>query len=244
MDAVTLLLVELVVFAASLVGGLTGFGFALVLAPNLMLLISPKEAVPVVALLSVVLNLLLFYESRAHARPGEIKMLVVSGLAGTVIGSVLLVYINVPLLKMLVGAVIVPFALAQLLNVQIRLESKLYQIPVGLLSGFLGGATSMSGPPVVLFFQNRGLDKRLFRANLVAYFLLLYPVTLPAYWLGGLLTVDVVYSAALAAPAMIAGALIGARLVHRVDERLFRTITLLLVIATGVFSIVTGLGLV
>ena len=48
----------------------------------------------------------------------------------------------------------------------------------------------------------------------------------------------------LNAPAMVAGALLGARLLYRVDEGLFRRITLLLVIASGVFSILTGIGLI
>jgi uncharacterized membrane protein YfcA len=243
LDFIILLLVECIVFLAALVGGLTGFGFALVLAPNLMLLLSPKTAIPVVTLLSVVLNSILFYEAREWANPREIRPLLLSGLLGMLCGALLLIYLNVPLLKLLTGAVIIPFAIALLLDVKIELNSRLLQVPVGLLSGFLGGSTSMSGPPVVLFFQNRGFEKRVFRANLIVYFFLIYPLTLPTYYLGGLLTGEVFSTALLAAPVMVVGALLGARHVHRVNEGLFRRITLLLVIASGVFSIVTGLGL-
>jgi uncharacterized membrane protein YfcA len=132
-------------------------------------------------------------------------------------GSLLLIYLNVPLLKLLTGVVIITFAIALLLNIKIELNSRLLQVPVGLLSGFLGGSTSMSGPPVALFFQNRGFEKRVFRANLIVYFILLYPLTLPTYYLGGLLTGEVFSTALLAAPAMVAGALLGARLLYRVD---------------------------
>jgi uncharacterized protein len=243
LDFIILLLIECIVFLAALVSGLTGFGFALVLAPNLMLLLSPKTAVPVVTVLSVVLNSILFYEARSWVNPREIRPLVVSGLLGMFCGALLLFYLNVPLLKLLTGAVIIPFAIALLLDVKIELHSRLLQVPVGLISGFLGGSTSMSGPPVVLFFQNRGFEKRVFRANLIFYFFVIYPLTLPTYYLGGLLTGEVFSTALLAAPAMVAGALLGARHVHRVNEGLFRRITLLLVIASGVFSIVTGLGL-
>ncbi len=243
MDYLILLLVECLVFIAALVGGLTGFGFALILAPNLMLLLSPKTAIPVVTLLSVVLNSVLFYETRKWANPRDIRPLIVSGILGMLCGALLLIYLNVPLLKLLTGAVIIPFAVALLLDVKIKTDSKFLQIPVGLLSGFLGGSTSMSGPPVVLFFQNSGLEKRVFRANLLVYFFLIYPLTLPTYWVGGLLTSEVLSTALFTVPAMVIGALLGAKLVHRVDEKLFRRITLFLVIASGVFSIVTGLGL-
>jgi uncharacterized protein len=243
MDYLILLLVECLVFIAALVGGLTGFGFALILAPNLMLLLSPKTAIPVVTLLSVVLNSVLFYETRKWANPRDIRPLIVSGILGMLCGALLLIYLNVPLLKLLTGAVIIPFAVALLLDVKIKTDSKFLQIPMGLLSGFLGGSTSMSGPPVVLFFQNSGLEKKVFRANLLVYFFLIYPLTLPTYWVGGLLTSEVLSTALFTVPAMVIGALLGAKLVHRVDEKLFRRITLFLVIASGVFSIVTGLGL-
>ncbi len=242
LDYATLLFVECIVFLAALVAGMTGFGFALILAPSLMLLLSPKTAVPVVTLLGVVLNSLLLYEARRLANPREIRPLIASGLIGMVCGASLLIYLNVPLLKLLIGVVIIPFAAALLFDVKIKADSRLIQIPVGLLSGFLGGSTSVSGPPIVLFFQNRGLEKRVFRANLLVYFFLLYPLTLPTYWLGGLLTGEVFGTALATAPAMVGGALLGARLVHRVDEGLFRRITLLLVIASGVYSMLTGLG--
>ena len=82
MDYMIFLLIECLVFLAAFVSGLTGFGFALVLAPNLMLLLSPKTAVPVVTLLSVVLNAILFYEARRWASPREIRPLIFSGLSG------------------------------------------------------------------------------------------------------------------------------------------------------------------
>ncbi len=82
MDYMVLLFVECIVFFAALVSGLTGFGFALVLAPNLMLLLSPKTAVPVVTLLSVVLNSILFYEARRWASPREIRPLSPPGSSG------------------------------------------------------------------------------------------------------------------------------------------------------------------
>ena len=64
MDYPILLVVECIVFLAALVSGLTGFGFALVLAPNLMLLLSHKTTIPVVTLLSVLLNSIHLYEAR------------------------------------------------------------------------------------------------------------------------------------------------------------------------------------
>jgi uncharacterized membrane protein YfcA len=81
-----------------------------------MLLLSPKTAIPVVTLLSVVLNSVLFYEARVWVSPRKIHPLIVSGLLGMLCGAFLLIYLNVPLLKLLTGVVIISFALALLLD--------------------------------------------------------------------------------------------------------------------------------
>lgn len=243
MDIATILLFETLVTAASLVSGLTGFGFALVLAPGLMLMLSPKTTVPIVALLSIFLNTLLFYNNRRFVEPGKVKPLIASGVVGMLAGTLLLIYINVAEVKMFTSVVIVVFALAFLMNLRVNVgDTGPATIAVGLISGFLGGSTSMSGPPVVLFFSNQGYDKMVFRANLLAYFLVLYTLTLPGYWVGGLLTWDVVTLSALALPGVVAGSLLGARLVHRINDRHFRVVVLLLVLLTGVVTLLTSVG--
>ncbi len=244
MEAAVLVLFEVVVLLAAVVSGLTGFGFALVLGPVLMLIIDPKVVVPVVAVLSVVLNLLLFYSARRWAEPIKMAPLMAAGVAGMAAGIFLLVFIDVAALKLLVSVVIISFSLALMGNLRLQMGGgRLDTLFVGLVSGFLGGSTSMSGPPVVLFFSNQGYEKMAFRANLMAYFLVLYSVTLPGYWVSGLLTGDVLILSTLAVPGLLAGSVLGARLVPRVPEASFRTLTLLLVLITGIVTLATSLRL-
>jgi len=244
LDAALLVLFEVVVLLAAVVSGLTGFGFALVLGPILMLIIDPKVVVPIVAVLSVVLNLFLFYSARRWAEPAKMAPLMAAGVAGMAAGILLLVFLNVTALKFLVSVVIISFSLAIMGNFRLQAsDSRLDTLIVGLVSGFLGGSTSMSGPPVVLFFSNQGYGKMAFRANLMAYFLVLYSVTLPGYWVGGLLTGEVFSFSALAIPALLAGSVLGARLVPRVPEVRFRYLTLLLVLLTGLVTLATSLHL-
>jgi uncharacterized protein len=121
-------------------------------------------------------------------------------------------------------------------------NEKVASLPVGLASGILGGSTSMSGPPVVLFFSNQGVDKQGFRANLNLYFTLLTLSTLPSQLVAGLLTRPVLTYTAWFLPVLLAGTLLGVRLAHRVDEAAFRRLTLIVVIATGLSAIASALG--
>jgi uncharacterized membrane protein YfcA len=112
----------------------------------------------------------------------------------------------------------------------------------GLLSGILGGSTSMSGPPVVLFLANQGVEKQVFRANTTLYFIVLSLSTLPSQIASSLITRHLAAYAAALFPALIAGTLIGMQLSGKVGEESFRRLILAVVILAGVVSIASGLG--
>ncbi|MGQ9668287.1 MAG: sulfite exporter TauE/SafE family protein [Anaerolineae bacterium] len=232
------------VFLAGLTYGLTGFGFALVATPILVMLLSPRVAVPAVLLMSMANGLFLLIASWRDIQPRRILPLALAGILATPAGAYFLARGPAATLKWFIGAVIILFALAFLLGFQrpVREEGPA-SIPIGLLSGFLGGSTGMSGPPVILFFTNQGVEQRAFRANLVTYFMVLNLITLPLYAFHGLVTREVGMYALAALPALALGTWAGVRLTGRVNPRLFRRITLLLVLMAGISSILSGFGI-
>ncbi len=232
------------VFLAGLTYGLTGFGFALVATPILAIWLSPRIVVPAVLLMSMANGLILLISCWRDIQPRRIWLLTLAGILATPAGAYFLRFGSPAVLKWLIGSAIIPFALAFLLGFQrpLRQEGPA-SLPVGLISGFLNGSTGMSGPPVILFFTNQCLEKGAFRANLVAYFMALNLVTLPLYAAHGLVTRQVGMYALAGLPALALGTWAGVRLAGRVDARLFRTITLLLVLMAGISSILSGLGI-
>jgi uncharacterized membrane protein YfcA len=126
--------------------------------------------------------------------------------------------------------------------VQIKNE-KVAFAPVGLVSGLLQGSTSLSGPPVILFLVNQRVAKQVFRANLVAYFTVMSLATVPAYAVGGLVTAEVLRYILWFLLPMIIGVAVGIRLAHRVQERFFRNIALVIVTIAGLLSILSGVGI-
>jgi len=145
---------------------------------------------------------------------------------------------------MFIGSVIILFSVAFLMGFKKKIKNeKLAFAPVGFISGLLSGSTTMGGPPVILFFANQDVEKQVFRANLVAYFMSLSLIAFPSYFLSGLITMEVIKYTILFLPAMILGAIIGIKLVHKIEEKLFRKIALIIVIIAGVLSVVSGLGI-
>jgi uncharacterized membrane protein YfcA len=239
-----LLLAMLVILLASLIQGLVGFGFSLVSVPLLVLLMPATELVPMMVLLSLALGLLLLADLKRHVKLKRIWPLLVGGAVGNPLGILVLLLVEAVVIKLLIGALIVVFAVALLLDYRRRVErEKLAMAPVGLTSGVLNGSVSMSGPPVALFFANQGYGKKRFRASLIAYSVFLNVIALPFFLLAGLLTSDVLMNSGLMLPALVVGALAGSAAARKVREKRFRKFVLVLATAAGFLSLASGLGL-
>jgi hypothetical protein len=109
------------------------------------------------------------------------------------------------------------------------------------MSGLLNGSVSLSGPPVILFLTNQGTEKQVFRANLTSYFFILNIITIPTYIYGGLITSEVLKYTLILFPALILGVILGIKGAERVDENLFKKLTLVLVVIMGILSIISGI---
>jgi uncharacterized membrane protein YfcA len=242
LDTNILLIASFIILIASVVKGLTGFGFALTSLPLLTLFLTPKTAVPLIVVCSVFLDGYTFYETRRFVQYKEIFPLVVSGILGMILGTYFLVSLNSDIIRVAIGIVTILFAVASIMGIKREISNiKMVSIPIGLVSGVLGGLMSISGPPIVLFFINQNIEKRMFRANLLAYFFSLYLTTVPAYFFGNLLTLEMLGSAIIMVPIMFLGATVGIRASKRVDENFFKKITLLMVLFTGIMIILNAL---
>jgi len=232
------------VFAAGVTSGLTGFGFALVTVPLLILFLPPQVVVPIVTLLSNLTHAIILLETRKWLDVKRIWPLMVAGVIGTPLGTYILLALDGKSLKVLMGVVIVLAALAMLTGFKRPIRSeKLAFVPVGLASGLLSGSTAMGGPPVVLFFSNQGVDKQVCRANFTLLFTVLSLATIPSQAAGGLIGHDVLVYTLAFSPALLLGTLAGIRLARSVSEAVFQRVTLAVVMVTGLSAVASGLGL-
>jgi uncharacterized protein len=242
-----MVLAAIAAFVGATVQSATGFGFALILGPALFAVLSPYEAVTALLLLGLLLNVLVLLDRAGPVRwrlIGPVLAFALPGLAG---GALLLSALSKPVLQIVVGAAVVGAALLQWRSegsAALRAEPSLRSgAAVGLASGALTTSTSVSGPPIVLWLRAHGLAPAEMRASLAASFLALnlagWGALLAAHGTGALAGPG----ALIALAALVAGGyLIGARAHERLDQRQFRALVLVLVIAAGLASAVAGLA--
>jgi uncharacterized membrane protein YfcA len=231
-------------FAGAAVQSATGFGFALVLSPALFAVMDPVEAVTALLVLGLALNLLVLFEDGRpeHVDWRALAPMLVSAVPGLAVGAVALTELSKEVLQVAVGVAVIAAA-----GWQLRRKSHSHLPPAaawgaGFASGALTTSISVSGPPLVLWLEARGVRPEEFRASLAASFLALNLA-------GGAILVAVEGSGAFDAGAVavllglvIAGYALGALAFRRLDRERFFNLVLVLVALTGAASVVAGLA--
>ena len=228
-------------FAGAAVQSATGFGFALVLSPALFAVMDPVEAVTALLALGLALNLLVLFEGGRpeHVDWRALAPMLAAALPGLALGAVALTQLSKEVLQVAVG-------IAVILAAGWQARERVPRHPSGLAAGFASGAlttsVSVSGPPLVLWLKARGLRPEEFRTSLAASFLFLNlaggAILIGVEGSGGF---DAVAVAGLLALVVI-GYAVGALAFRRLDRDRFFNLVLVLVVLTGVASVVAGLA--
>lgn len=237
MDIISSNLFMIVLFA-SFVQSITGFGFAVVGAPLLLFFMEPREVVSLMIFGALILNLMVIYKTRGRSDPNVIWPMFIASLIGIIPGVYILKVIDGSILKLVIGSAIllVSFVMAGNYAVKIK-HQKLATVIVGILSGFMGGSTSLSGPPVALFLMNQQQDKEAFRANLVRYFCLGNIATLIVMYCMGTMNMVVLEQGLYIIPGILLGVWFGEKAFEKVSPQMFRWFSLAVVFFCGAMSV-------
>jgi hypothetical protein len=208
-----------VVFIASFIRAIFGFGEALIAVPLLALILPVEIAVPLAVLISIAIALIVVVQDWRKIHLRSTVWLLLPTLAGLPLGIWLLKFAHQEVLKSVLAAVILLFAVYSLLGKRpLRLEhdSRGWMLGCGFLAGVLGGAYGMNGPPLVVYGAMRRWSPQHFRATLQAYFLPASAIGMVGYASAGLWTAPVTHYFLLALmaalPATFLGGLINRRL--------------------------------
>lgn len=239
----TFVLAGLIVFFATVVSGLAGFGLSIVSIPPLLLIYDPGTAIALNKILTLGTTWIIVAEAWRHISWRWIARILPLALIGLLAGSWLLRVLDASVIEVVAGAVV--FALAVLLLTwQPRtVREQPWMAPlVGFLSGTASTATGMAGPPLVLFLTIMAVAPQTFRATSAMYFIALDLVGLPTLIGQGTVTMSDLRLSLALAPIAIVGRVLGARLVRFVSPLAFRRATLGLLLITGSVSMGSGLS--
>ncbi|TDC51677.1 sulfite exporter TauE/SafE family protein [Actinomadura sp. KC345] len=236
------------IFAAASLGGATGFGFGLVAAPVLLAAGLPlSEVVAVNLSLALLTRLPAAWQLRRHLVWTRARRLIAGSVPGILTGYGVSGLVDTELLKITAGAVAILAALALTLrsaapSPDARPAGAGATLTAGAAGGFLGVTTSLNGVPPALLLTRDRVEQRSFAADLTVYFvasnclaLALLTATGP-----GMLDPLATYVPAWL-PAGLLGNQLGIRANRHLPVRLFRAVTLTIVIAAGCTTIAAAL---
>ncbi|MCK5642752.1 MAG: sulfite exporter TauE/SafE family protein, partial [Gammaproteobacteria bacterium] len=136
------------VFFAAFIRGLAGFGFALILAPILLLILSPTAVVVINLLLSMLSNILVLIRSFARIDIKRVLPIALSSLLGIPVGVWIISVIAPSVLRVFIGVVIICFAVLLAFGFRKAFAGgRLSSGVAGFFSGILSTSTSLGGPP-------------------------------------------------------------------------------------------------
>jgi uncharacterized protein len=233
-----------VTFLAALLGGGAGFGYALLAAPFLLMIgFSPPFVVTVNLTLGLLTRATVAYKFRYYITPRRIGVLMAASVPGMIAGILALTRLEADVIRMGTGIFVI-IAAAGLAWSTTRPE-KGRPIPAGtalagLLGGFLGTTTSLSGVPAAIYFIRERLEPIRFLADMAAFFICANFVALTLMIVSGAFVTSAIFPAALLwLPGAIVGNLVGATIGSRLPPGIFRRFALGVVFVAGVITVLT-----
>jgi len=221
-------------FCGAFTQGLTGFGFALVSIPLLVMFTDIKTAVPLCMLSGLVNTAYLSLQLRAHLDWRKILPLLGGCLPGILAGTFFLIKVNEPLFKFLLGTMLIGYALYRLVMVpKPRSINRAWGWAAGFATGAISAAFSAGGPPTIIYTTLTGWNKDEIKSTLSVFFFLGGVATAVAHALGGLTTGTVLKLSATTLPAVLIGVWSGSLLYGRFKTEGYIKLVLLGLIMMG-----------
>ena len=230
-----------IAFLSAATQSLTGFGFALVMVPLLSLFWDVKLAVVTSTLLSSLSLVPLIVEVRRWIRLSKVVPLAMGSLVGVPLGLLIFTRIDADLLKVCVASVVIMASLLLYFAPQFSVGGPPLagSMVAGMLSGMLRASTSMGGPPLVLYMLGREREVEAFRSTVLTVFLFNSVLTVTGLAIAGEIGGEVLAATGVALPALALGLLAGAWLRSRVQQEVFRTLVLAVLVFTSIGVIVS-----
>ncbi|HEX9738959.1 MAG TPA: sulfite exporter TauE/SafE family protein, partial [Candidatus Limnocylindria bacterium] len=217
-----LVLLTVAALAASTLAAVAGFGGAAILLPVLVALFGPRDAIPILTIAQLVGNGSRVVINRDAVDRRIVGWFALGGIPAALIGGFLFAAAPLDALTRLIGA----FLLASVAWRHLRprpsgaLGPRTFTV-IGAFFAFASALVGSVGPIMAPFFLAAGLVKSAYIGTEAAATVVMHVAKLVAYGTAALLTAATVGIGLLMAPAMIAGSVIGKRIVDRLPERVF-----------------------
>lgn len=216
-------LVLLLGLVAGTVGGIVGFGSSIMVMPALVLVFGPREAVPIMAIASLMANasrVMVWWrviDWRAAA------VYAATGMPAAALGARTLLALPVGLVEAVLGLFFIAMIPLRRWLAHRHWRLRLWHLAlVGAVIGFLTGIVVSTGPISTPFFLAHGLVRGAFLGTEALGSLAVYAAKVLTFRSLGALPLDMAVKGVIVGSSLVAGAFVAKRVVLALDAAKFR----------------------
>jgi uncharacterized membrane protein YfcA len=225
------------VLAGAFVQGTVGFGVNILAAP-VMALVEPDALPAVLILAALPLATGMLVREHGHIDRDGLRWLLIGRLPGTALGALVVATLPPDDLAAVIGALVL-VAVGMSVAAPPLAVTRSTALAVGALSGAMGTASSIGGPPPALLYQHH--PGAVLRSTTAALFVVGTILSASALAVAGEVTVDDVVLAAVLTPAIAGGLGLSHVLAGHIDAGWLRPAVLVVAAVAGVATMLRGL---
>jgi len=234
----SLVAIAAAIFAAALIRGFTGFGFALAAVPLLGFSLPPSQCVPLAVALQFCASLSDLPRARRTCHWPSLRWLVAGTVVGSPLGVAALAAASPDAARLGIALVCGCGTVALLRGFRFaEFPRGGATLAIGLAAGLCNGLAAMPGPPVVAYYLATPLSPQEGRASLLMFFLATSIASAVSLATAGLFGAYLAIPVAIGIPLVVAGSRLGEAVLHRGAGRGHRALSILLLCAVAVTSV-------
>jgi len=259
------ILASVIVFFASVLQAATGFGFAIMATPFLLLVFNSRECVQISIILSFVVSLLLIRKIMKDVDRVLLRRLIIGSVVGVPLGVLFYKYINLDILKVTVSIVILILTFILMLRsyktdskpkfenksdnslvsqdtsaVNSTFILKITQLFVGFGAGLFTTSIGMPGVPLILYYNSTNTQKNTARSTTLAFFIFIYIISFVTQLSIVKTNLDIVASSLILIPVVALGVFVGNILFGKINQITFQRIAYGILLLTGFYMSITS----
>ncbi len=236
------IIVNIIIVFSALLQAITGFGFAIMATPFLLMVMESRDCIQISIILSFFMSITMLPQVYKDVEKALFKRLVIGSIIGAPIGLWLFVSMPVQTVKLVVGVTVMIVALGALLRSKPGTavaggKKKTMDIYVetgtGVASGALTTSIGMPGVPLALYFSRGHIIKEYVRGTTLVFFVLVYTISILLQASAGELQWTTIKSSLMLIPATIVGTFVGSKLFNKINQRKFQLLVNAILLYTG-----------
>ncbi len=236
-----LLIIGLIVLLGQFIYSCIGFGSGMVTISLLALLYGDINIfVPLFLLLCLPSEIFISIKDRKSIDFSTVKIFILFIIPTLVIGAYLLKSLSSKGLIVYLGVLVAFLGIYYLFfeeKINFVLKSKAWVFLAASLAGLLGSLYGISGPPLIIYFKSKKMDKRMFRVALMSIFLSMSIIRTFVYGGLGFYTKSLLLSFIMLLPFSFLGLFLGYKAHDYIPELIFKKITSFILFISGVLLV-------